>query len=303
MDRGNSAGVLARIAALALIPFLVSCSRLEFTRPIGHEMSNLVGSSADFSLDSWDVYVDKVTDKNTKVIIYAHGGGGLGRCERGAIRMLKNLGFDVIYFDAFAMNRLDPRWVNLNVSDASKQDIIGNVFMGAYKYALTQSHYTKIGFYGFSQGGSVVLAFLDKIQKDSRLRLILSEAPSSHGHPFPSAVNIPVYIFHGEKDNWGGRSESDLMFFRHGSIWNNGYRSSAKLSNANWAKKLQSEGQPVTAISYADAGHGFHCGMMHAVVRQMSFGSVTGFAGVAPGALQMYENDIKDITTRYFSSD
>lgn len=166
------------------------------------------------------------------------------------------------------MNRLDPVWVNRNVADSSKQDLIRSVFTGAYEYALEQTHYSEIVFYGQSNGARVVLSVLRQLDPNPRLKLVLSEGPASHGNNLPDAVDVPTYVFHGLKDNWGGSGEGDLMFTR--------IASGLAYSMADWVRLLQLKKFPVNAISYPNSGHDFFGGGLTPVTRMMRFGTTTG---------------------------
>jgi dienelactone hydrolase len=260
-------------------------------------MLHLVGTSASFSLDSAGVTVDKVKDHNHKVVIYAHGGSGLTYSDRARIQMMKTLGFDVVYFDAFVMNKLDATWANRNISDASKQQIIKNVFDGACEYVLTQPQYSDIVFYGQSNGGKVVILAIDKFQIHSKLKLVLAEAPASWGLPLPDYINVPTVIFWGERDNWGGWGESDLLFWRKTPVTE--FEWQLKLSNSEWVEKAQQNKYPVSAIAYSESGHDFYAGNIRPVFRKMSHADLVGYLGSTREDLTKYISDIKLITSQY----
>ena len=109
------------VLSIILIFFLkVSNAAPEFSKPPG--LLYLVGSSAKFSAsDKW-VQISKYRDGNNKLMIYAHGGGGLNDSDKLRVSLFKKLGFDTVSFDAFAMNELDGVWVNRNLTDRAKQD-------------------------------------------------------------------------------------------------------------------------------------------------------------------------------------
>lgn len=290
------ATIFAKLLIMSVI--LTGCtSKVTLTGDTRIGMLHLVGTSAVFSLDSWHVSVDKVKEQNHKVVVYAHGGSGLTQSDRARIGMMKNFGFDVVYFDAFAMNHLDGTWANRNISDASKQQIIKNVFDGACEYVLAQPHYSHMVFYGQSNGGKVAIAAIDKFQMNSQLKLVLAEAPASWGPPLPDYVVVPTVIFWGERDNWGGWGESDLLFWRKTPITE--FEWELKLSNSEWVERAKQNKYPVSAISYRESGHDFYAGNIRPVFRRMSHADIVGYLGSTRDDLTKYINDVRTIAEQY----
>ena len=275
------------VLSIILIFFLkVSNAAPEFSKPPG--LLYLVGSSAKFSAsDKW-VQISKHRDGNNKLMIYAHGGGGLNDSDKLRVSLFKKLGFDTVSFDAFAMNELDGVWVNRNLTDRAKQDLIMNVMTGAVEFSLSQSSYTDIVFYGQSNGAKVVINAIQHYDKIPRIKLILSEAPPPSGHPLPLDIQTPTVLFFGEKDNWGGMSENDLMWtrkFPHQPI-----------SNAEWVAQQSEKGRPVKVIFYPNAGHSFHSGRLMPIPRTMAgIGTITGNLGANSEARIQYEKDLIQI--------
>ena len=275
------------VLSIILIFFLkVSNAAPEFSKPPG--LLYLVGSSAKFSAsDKW-VQISKHRDGNNKLMIYAHGGGGLNDSDKLRVSLFKKLGFDTVSFDAFAMNELDGVWVNRNLTDRAKQDLIMNVMTGAVEFSLSQASYTDIVFYGQSNGAKVVINAIQHYDKIPRIKLILSEAPPPSGHPLPLDIQTPTVLFFGEKDNWGGMSENDLMWtrkFPHQPI-----------SNAEWVAQQSEKGRPVKVIFYPNAGHSFHSGRLMPIPRTMAgIGTITGNLGANSEARIQYEKDLIQI--------
>ena len=275
------------VLSIILIFFLkVSNAAPEFSTSPG--LKFLVGPSANFSAsDKW-VHITKHRDANNKLMIYAHGGGGLNDSDKLRVSLFKKLGFDTVSFDAFAMNELDGVWVNRNLTDRAKQDLIMNVMNGAIDFGMSQVSYTDIVFYGQSNGAKVVINSIQRYDPNPRIKLILSEAPPPSGHPLPLDIQTPTVLFFGEKDNWGGMSENDLMWtrkFPHQPI-----------SNAEWVAQQSEKGRPVKVIFYPNAGHSFHSGRLMPISRTMAgIGTITGNLGANSEARIQYEKDLIQI--------
>lgn len=179
---------------LIIIFFLkLSNAAPEFSTSPG--LKFLVGPSANFSAsDKW-VQIKKHRDANNKLMIYAHGGAGLTDSDKLRVSLFEKLGFDTISFDAFAMNELDGEWVNRNLTDRAKQDLIMNVMNGAVDFGMSQVSYTDIVFYGQSNGAKVVINSIQRYDPNPRIKLILSEAPPPSGYPFLPDVQTPTVLF------------------------------------------------------------------------------------------------------------
>ena len=189
---------------LIIIFFLkLSNAAPEFSTSPG--LKFLVGPSANFSAsDKW-VQIKKHRDANNKLMIYAHGGAGLTDSDKLRVSLFEKLGFDTISFDAFAMNELDGEWVNRNLTDRAKQDLIMNVMNGAVDFGMSQVSYTDIVFYGQSNGAKVVINSIQRYDPNPRIKLILSEAPPPSGYPFLPDVQTPTVLFLANKITGEGR--------------------------------------------------------------------------------------------------
>lgn len=252
----------------------------------------LVGSSADFSESNKFVNLEKIHEDNNKLMIYAHGGSGLTEADKLRVSIFKKLGFDTVSFDAFAMNELDGTWVNRNLTDRAKQDLIMNVLRGAIVAMLNKSNYKDVVLYGQSNGAKVVINAVKTQENYHKIKLILSEAPPPSGYPLPSKLEIPTFLFYGEKDNWAGVNEKDLMWTRK--------TPNQQLSIIEWAERLNVEGQPVKMIFYPNSGHSFHSGMLRPVPRNMTgIGTITGNLGASDEDKIKYESDIKRIVNEF----
>lgn len=252
----------------------------------------LVGSSAGFTESNKLVNFAKIREENNKLMIYAHGGSGLTEADKLRVTLFKKLGFDTVSFDAFAMNELDGTWVNRNLTDRAKQDLIMNVLSGAIVAMLNKSNYTDVVLYGQSNGAKVVINAIKNQENYQRIKLILSEAPPPSGYPLPPNLQIPTFLFYGEKDNWAGANEKDLMWTRK--------TPNQQLSIIEWAERLNVEGQPVKMIFYPNSGHSFHSGMLRPIPRNMAgIGTITGNLGASVEDKIKYEGDIKRIVGEF----
>jgi predicted esterase len=257
----------------------------------------LVGSSAQFSeSDKW-VQISKHHEKNNKLMIYAHGGAGMTDSDKKRVSLFKEWGFDTISFDAFAMNDLDGTWVNRNLTDGAKQNLIMNVMRGAIAFTLNQNAYTDIVLYGQSNGAKVVINAVNPYDPKPQIKLILSEAPPPSGNPLPLAMKTPTFLFFGEKDNWGGMREDDLMWSRKLSYL-------VGPSIKEWVTQQAETGHPVKAILYPNSGHSFHSGKLTPVPRNMAgIGTITGNIGASNEDRVQYEKDVKRIVSEVIKLD
>ena len=257
----------------------------------------LVGSSAQFSeSDKW-VQISKHHEKNNKLMIYAHGGAGMTDSDKKRVSLFKQWGFDTVSFDAFAMNNLDGTWVNRNLTDRAKQDLIMNVMRGAIAFTLNQKAYTDIVLYGQSNGAKVVINAVNSYEPKPQIKLILSEAPPPSGNPLPLTMKTPTILFFGEKDNWGGMREDDLMWTRKSSF-------AVEPSVKEWVTEQSEKGHPVKAILYPNSGHSFHSGNLTPVTRTMAgIGTITGNIGASNEDRIQYEKDVKRIVSEVIKLD
>lgn len=276
---------------------LILCNKFafavpEFRKAPGFELLLLVGPSAEFSNSSKWVNYAKNQENNSKLMIYAHGGAGLIEADKLRVSLFKNMGFDTLAFDAFAMNELDGTWVNRNLTDRAKQDLIMNIMIGAIDAMLKNSKYTNVVLYGQSNGAKVIINAFKQKENFPQIKLILSEGPPPSGYALPFDIQIPTFIFFGEKDNWGGTSENDLMWKRK-YPWQ-------QVSIMEWVDLQSTNGKPVKMIFYPNSGHSFHSGKLTPVSRNMAgMGVITGYLGANDKDRRQYEDDIKRIVVEY----
>jgi predicted esterase len=279
------------ILCIALFLYLkITYAVPEFSK--GPGLLFLVGSSVGFSDSNKWVNFEKSREENSKLMIYAHGGSGLTEADKLRVSLFKKLGFDTVSFDAFAMNELDGTWVNRNLTDRAKQDLIMNVMTGAIEVMLSKSNYTDVVLYGQSNGAKVVINTIKSPEIYPRIKLVLSEAPPPSGYSLPLNMHIPTFLFFGAKDNWAGKNENDL-------IWTRKYQHQ-KLSIIEWVDQQANKGQPVKDIFYPNSGHSFHSGMLTPVSRNMAgIGTITGYLGASVEDKMLYEDDVKRIVGQF----
>jgi dienelactone hydrolase len=195
------------------------------------------------------------------------------------------------------MNDLDGTWVNRNLTDGAKQNLIMNVMRGAIAFTLNQNAYTDIVLYGQSNGAKVVINAVNPYDPKPQIKLILSEAPPPSGNPLPLAMKTPTFLFFGEKDNWGGMREDDLMWSRKLSYL-------VGPSIKEWVTQQAETGHPVKAILYPNSGHSFHSGKLTPVPRNMAgIGTITGNIGASTEDRVQYEKDVKRIVSEVIKLD
>jgi predicted esterase len=284
------------VCVTALIFLRVAYSAPEFSKGPGGYLL-LVGSSAKFSAsDKW-VQVHKHQEKNNKLMIYAHGGSGLTESDKRRVLLFKLWGFDTVSFDAFAMNDLDGTWVNRNLTDKAKQDLIMNILHGAIEFTINQGSYKDIVLYGQSNGAKVVINAVKRYESQPQIKLVLSEAPPPSGNSLPLEMKTPTYLFFGEKDNWGGMSEGDLMWTRKSS-------NTSDPAIKDWVALQTEKGNPVKVILYPNSGHSFHSGKLTPVPRTMAGGlTITGNIGGSNEDRIQYEKDVKRIVSELIKLD
>jgi dienelactone hydrolase len=238
--------------------------------------------------------LDEVRDQNPSLMIYGHGGGGLRNSDKKRIQIFKNLGFDTISFDAFKANNIqDHRWANRNLSNFAKQDLVMQIMDGAIDYASKpESSYQNIILFGQSNGARASIVSAKKFERNKRVRVVLSEGTAGVGHDLPEDIKIPVVIFYGEKDNWGGEGEEDY-------IWTTGLGGGATVEE--WFKDQKDKGANVQMIFYPNAGHSLHGGKgLTAITRTMRSGrTTTGYLGADGRAIEAYEKDLREIVLRF----
>lgn len=249
---------------------------------------HLKGESKGFDKNNKYVKFKKTKNKNKYLMIYAHGGGGMTSADEKRVKLFEGFGFDIISFDAFKMNEIDANWANRNLSDATKQELVRNVLIGALLD--TQQNYEKIVLFGQSNGARVAVALLGELNVEAKkkVKLVISEAPASGGLSLPNRVEVPIYFFVGSIDNWGGlKGDADLLWTRY---------SHPDGSNDEWYNKQVRIGAPVHLVTYLGAGHSFHAGEVRAVTRKMAGSKVmTGYLGAPSKVIAQYESDLKKL--------
>ena len=250
------------------------------------------GSLAQFNHQ--DSLVKTWLPKNTTnppVMVYAHDGAGFTEADGRRVSMFREHGFATVSFDAFRMNGLDdPKWINRNVSNIGKQRMIIQVLKGAIGFALDSDDFdTKnIFLYGQSNGGMAVVNALECVSGDDKIRAIIAEGMAAGGLGKPN-LKVPVRLYYGNQDNWGGVREDDFLWKRAARWMNN------KISIEDWVIRQKNAGNDFKLVFFQGAGHSFHSGNLTAVERKLATGkSVTGYIGAENGVVSAYEKALFD---------
>ena len=115
--------------------------------------------------------------------------------------------------------------------------------------------------------------------------------------PCPSTFKQQPIFFFGEKDNWGGMSEEDLMWTRKAPFLH-------QPSIKEWVAQQSEKGRPVKATLYPNSGHSFHGGKLPPLARNMAgIGTITGNLGASNEDRIQYEKDVKRIVSEMIKLD
>lgn len=151
------------------------------------------------------------------LMIVIHGGGGLDKVTRAAADAFYELGFSTLVFDAFQMNSLSKpgSFFAVNVSNEARQRMIFKVAKGAYDWAARDERLREAGIYIYGiSNGAAVSTNLAAIVDPHIVKMVFSEAAPAAGIGFPSMIKVPLKMVYGRIDNYGGRTEDDLMYSR-----------------------------------------------------------------------------------------
>jgi hypothetical protein len=215
--------VLTSRASLGLAsdcrPHKPGAAELQTLRIADFTTLTVVGDLAEFDPCDASTKIRKPFFSTTPrpLMIVIHGGGGLDKVTLAAADAFYELGFSTLVFDAFQMNRLSKpgSFFAVNVSNEARQRMIFKVAYGAYQWAVKNHAISSQGIfvYGISNGASVA-ANLAAIGDPAIMKMVFAEGAPGSGIGFPSDLKIPLRMIYGRIDNYGGRSEHDLMYSR-----------------------------------------------------------------------------------------
>lgn len=159
----------------------------------------------------------KINDKSDTFVIVLHGGYGMDNAQTGVGRRFQKVGYSVLMFDAFKMNKINRDGVfwATSVHSGSTGRMIYFSGLGAIQWLLKNhpDRSRKIVIYGISTGGIAAVNLAATPGLDA-LQVVLAEGPNNAGIGFPDHLIKPVHIFYGSMDNFGGSREDEFLWMR-----------------------------------------------------------------------------------------
>ena len=234
------------------------------------------------------------------VIIFAHGGGGFGRSGRIVLGRFRREGFATIGFDAFRLNGLNRKWVWQNLSNESKQEMISKVLDGAYAYANARIgiKFSKIFFYGLSNGARSVLRANEKPERYPSLSGIISEGTARNNDIALKDCNFPTLFLFGEKDNAGARYGNEIIYSAiRSSLLINGEPSSLQ----HWVNFNKDRGCNFRINIYQNSGHNLFSGLLRVKADQRGLDRFVGSGATPQDHIILKEKIFTDIF-QFFTS-
>jgi dienelactone hydrolase len=212
---------------------------------------DIVGEPAGFDSKSAQVFIHKPkSQKASPVLLYIHGGGGFTPGEQKVPELFRSFGFATVAFDAFRLNKiggLSSQELSTKLSLTGKQQMLTPVAGQALDWILKQdwADQDRIYIYGHSNGARVALAMAGQV-KPNNVRMIFADAPAHCCVTLPGALNVPVKLLFGDKDNYGGTGPNDLLYERRNPMTGDSIK--------QWSQKQLASGK--LEIKFYDGGHG-----------------------------------------------
>ena len=162
--------------------------------------STVIGKVSKFDPCHSSVNFKTPPTKSSPLIILLHGGGG-AKDVAAIDQAFLDMGMATLSFDAFKMNGFEKTPF---ITNWSRQRMIWSISLGAYKWALKQSHYPvgDVYIYGISNGATVTANLAGSI-KPEIIKGFIAEGTSNGGAGMglPNILKNPLLMVFGELDN------------------------------------------------------------------------------------------------------
>ena len=278
--------------------------------------------SVQLSMPSF--FSEKLAERPPLMII-SHGGNGPGSAEQEMVRRMNGFGVATLLFDAYEMNGFQYRGTSLfltGTSNESRQRMIFKATLGAYHWIRqnTRIDTSRLFIHGLSNGGSVALN-MAAVVDPAYVRMVFAEGAPSAGIGMPDQIRVPLKMVFGKQDNYGGKTEDDLMHLRTdpcavnqsaegaapGTTQSCSLRANQTaqgLSPQQWGEQIKASGQPLEFWFYEDAAHGLLAGPINRGMRTYGSGPTAarryGWTGASADAANRFAADlIKQIKATY----
>ena len=214
------------------------------------------------------------------LMIIVHGGGGVDLATRNAADAFRNKGFASLFFDSYEHNGFNQGfsfWGSRATNEA-RQRMIYKVTLSAYEWALKRDdiNTNQIYFYGVSNGGAV-LANIAGAVSQTHVKGVFAEGTPGAGLGLPDQLNVPLRMIYGKLDNYGGRSEDEMIWLRQDPCFTNTASFIHPKGNAltcnglvnsggraakpiDWYEEQKKKGADVEVWFYDNAAHGIFLG-------------------------------------------
>ena len=181
-------------------PELIESPRLVKAKGSKSGVNKVAGKVSKFDPCHSSVSFKNPASKSPPLIILLHGGGG-AKDVAAIDQAFLDMGMATLSFDAFKMNGFKKTPF---INNWARQRMIWSISLGAYKWALKQSHYPigDVYIYGISNGATVT-ANLAGLIKPGRIKGFIAEGTSNGGAGMglPNTLKNPLLMVFGELDN------------------------------------------------------------------------------------------------------
>ena len=193
-----SAFAIANLPASECKSKLLKKPRIEKTGGPG----KVIGKVSKFDPCHSSVNFKTPSTKLPPLVILLHGGGG-AKDVAAIDQAFLELGMATLSFDAFKMNGFEKTPF---ITNWSRQKMIWSISIGAYKWAIKQTHYpvSDVYIYGISNGATVVVNLAGLI-KPGRIKGFIAEGTSNSGAGMglPNMLKNSLLMVYGELDDLG----------------------------------------------------------------------------------------------------